>query len=348
MSDRQHSQQSYGQRAFLTLWFGKHPALWGIRIVLWPLSLIFQWLTLLNQYYQKKRSVKLPVPLIIVGNITVGGTGKTPVVIALAKAMHAEGISVGIISRGYHSNAPYYPYPVNPDDCASTAGDEPLLIARSSDCPVVIGKDRVAAAKHLLTEYPDIEMIISDDGLQHYRLQRDVEIVVVDGHRGLGNHLLIPAGPLRESAHRLAKVDWVLLNQSDQQIDSERVTTLGVEPYGWCNIHTQDCYPLHPLPWKKDTANTPLSLKAITGIGNPARFFDTLRALDIHCAAYAYDDHYAFSEKDFNHSQHDIVLMTEKDAVKCQTFANKNWWSLRVKITLPHMLLDHLMRLRKL
>lgn len=331
----QSSQQSFWQSFFLDTWYNKRWWAW----LLLPLAWLYQCLSFIHRYFQKKKTIRLSVPVVIIGNISVGGTGKTPVIIALANALREQGIFVGIISRGYGSNAPSYPYHVSADDSASVAGDEPLLIAQTTQCPIVIGQDRVAAGRALLHKHPQVSLLLSDDGLQHDRLGRDMEVVVIDGERGLGNHFCLPAGPLREPAKRLASVDWVLLNQHASVEPSQKNTVnhalapIYLAPTAWRHIASQTVFPLQPLPWAESNQHqTPIMM---AGIGHPQRFFKTLTTLGIEGEACAFDDHYQYTNNDFALWQERVVLMTEKDAVKCQTIAHPQLWSLRVEMTLP-------------
>jgi tetraacyldisaccharide 4'-kinase len=334
------NQQSPLQAFFLETWYNKRWWAW----LLLPMAWLYQLLSSLHSYWQKKQSSRIPVPVVVIGNISVGGTGKTPVIIALAKALLEQGIAVGIISRGYGSQAPHYPYRVNSaTDSASIAGDEPLLISQATACPIVIDKDRVAAARYLLKACPEITLILSDDGLQHHRLERDMEIVVVDGQRGLGNHFCLPAGPLREPARRLASVDWVLVNQeqnaSQEQADSDALLSVTLAPHAWRHIASQQIHPLQPLPWLEgNTSPAVQTVQAVAGIGHPQRFFRTLETLVIDCETQAFDDHYGFTQADFADWQDKVVLMTEKDAVKCRTLSHSQCWSLIVEMTLPDTL----------
>lgn len=330
----QTNQQSFWQLFFLDMWYRKRWWAW----FLLPVSWVYQILSYLYARSQKKLASGVDVPVVIIGNVSVGGTGKTPVIIALAKALQAQGVHVGIVSRGYNSQAPYYPYHINADtDHAHVVGDEPLLIAKTTDCPVVIGSDRVAAAKLLQQTCPEVTLILSDDGLQHYRLKRDMEVVVVDGARGLGNHFCLPAGPLREPAKRLASVDWILLNQEhaavDQRQAGSQLATVTIQPVAWRHVSTDQTYPLNPIPWQALAADK--SAIAIAGIGNPQRFFNTLKGEGVQCEEYAFDDHYSYTQDDFSAWQDRVVLMTEKDAVKCQTIEHAQLWSLMVDIALP-------------
>lgn len=330
-------KQSLLQKFFLDTWYNQRWWAW----LLWPLSYLYNVLFLLNAYWQRKHAVKVAVPVIVIGNISVGGTGKTPMIIALACALQRKGVKVGIISRGYGSHAPYYPYRVRTGDTASIVGDEPLFIATSVHCPVVIGADRVKAVDYLLEIFPETQLVLSDDGLQHYRLMRDMEVAVIDSVRGLGNHLCLPAGPLREPAGRLASVDWVVLNSHGEPLlhnvdDADKAIRVSLQPVAWRQLSTQRLRPLQPLPWGQET----MHVKAIAGIGHPQRFFNTIKSLDIRSDNYAFDDHHVFSEQEFSHWRNDIVLMTEKDAVKCQAFAHKQCWSLVVDMPLPEYFVD--------
>ena len=338
------SRVSLLHRFFVHTWYKKRWWAW----LLLPLSWIFTVLAAIHRRQVKKRAVNLSVPVVVVGNITVGGTGKTPLIIALVKALEARGLKVGVISRGYGASAPYYPYAVTADDTAREVGDEPLLMAQSLQCPVVIGRRRVAAGQHLLEKYPNTHLILSDDGLQHYRLARTMEIVVVDGERGLGNHFCLPAGPLREPASRLAGVDWILRNHSSSaSLPESSVSTteaaagtlleIGLRAVAWRHVATQERLPLLPLPW--DGNHQPVV--AVAGIGHPQRFFSTLAQLPVVTkTALAFDDHYTFTENDFSCWKDNIVLMTEKDAVKCHALAHQQCWALVVEMSVPDILID--------
>ena len=344
-----------------------------MRVIPWlllPLSWLYQLLAYANQRWQQKHSNRIAVPVVVVGNISVGGTGKTPIIIALANALTAKHIQVGIISRGYGSNAPHYPYLVTASDHAAQCGDEPLLIAKATQCPVMIDKNRVAAAQQLLVSHPEVQLILSDDGLQHHRLQRNVEIVVVDSERGLGNHFCLPAGPLREPAKRLSTVDWILLNtpaekmrelkQDQKEVDRRLPIKVSLQPKAWRHIASQKVYPLSPCPWLDANSvdgNAKMltkTLHAAAGIGHPQRFFNTLTQLGIDnsqsikqtCHQHSFDDHHQFTAQDFSAWTNDTVLMTEKDGVKCQALMGEaampeDCWALMVDIDLPNALIEH-------
>jgi len=247
------------------------------------------------------------VPLVVVGNISVGGTGKTPLVVALAAELQQAGYRVGIISRGYGGQASEWPQSVTADSEAAWIGDEPLLIARRSGCPLAVGADRYAAALHLLAQTP-CDLILSDDGLQHYALQRNFEIAVLDGERRLGNAWRLPAGPLRESPKRLQSVDWVLVNGERGQDE------LGFDLLGDELMCLTDNKPL-PL---NDFAGQ--QVHAVAGIGHPERFFAQLRTAGLKVIEHPLPDHQAPQAEDLLFDDGLAVVMTEKDAVKCSAF----------------------------
>lgn len=303
--------------AFLeTLWYKRHP----LRFLLWPLSLVYQLVAQVRRWYLVTVvQQSFPVPIIVVGNITSGGVGKTPLVIALVKACQARGLCVGVVSRGYGARIKTYPYQVKASDAASLVGDEPLLIALKTGCPVVISPKRVAAVRYLL-ENCRCQIIISDDGLQHYAMGRAIEIIVIDGMRGLGNGMCLPAGPLRETAKRLQQADCLVVNGGS-----------------WCGAWPMVLTP--GMPTHLMTGNTLLPtdllhpIAAVAAIGNPGRFFNTLMDSDIAHRAYSFPDHYLFTKDDLCF-QEASVIMTEKDAVKCRSFAADNWYFLPVEATL--------------
>jgi len=309
-------------------WFQEQWATFTIwHILLIPLSWLFGIIVFLRKYlYQHGwlKSYCLNVPVIVVGNINVGGTGKTPLVIWLAEQMKLAGYKPGIISRGYGGNAQQVTE-VLPDSNARVAGDEAVLIAARTNCPVFVSADRVSAGHHLLKTYPECNVIISDDGLQHYRLQRNVEIVVYDSAKGFGNGALLPAGPLRESKARLKTVDAVVSNGADIKENLKCFNPIAMQ------LAATDFYNLADVQ-KKSTAQALAQQKilAVAGIGNPQRFFDQLSNFGLQFESRAYADHYIFQAKDFEHINADVVLMTEKDAVKCRAFAQPNFWVLPV------------------
>ena len=296
-----------------------------LHLLLFPISLIFRALAALRRFLYRSgilTSVKLPVPVIIIGNISVGGTGKTPLTLWLAQQLIENGWHPGIVSRGYTKTTRQLktPHEVSIDDAADEVGDEPLLMTQRALCPVWIGRDRPAAALALLQAHPECDIVLSDDGLQHYRLQRDAEIVVVDGARRFGNGLLLPAGPLREPVSRLREVNAIVIN-SGQAHDGEFAMSL--EGSLFYNL-------LNPEIVVSAVEFAGQHLHAIAGIGHPRRFFAHLEHLGMNAQQHAFPDHYRYSASDIAFEDADAILMTEKDAVKCAAFATEKCWVLRV------------------
>ena len=259
------------------------------------------------------------VPIVVVGNLTVGGTGKTPLLIHLAKELVAHGYKPGIVSRGYGAKGSY-PVRVTPDTEVVRSGDEPLLIARSINVPVVVDPDRVNAVSEVL-KTGSIDIVLSDDGLQHTRLGRQLEIVVIDGKRGLGNGLLLPAGPLRESPKRLDTVNVVVRHGGvPKPGESSMETSLGTV----VNINDGRESTLDSFRQKQCVV--------ITAIADPDRFFQQLSDEGLQFERIEFLDHHYFSFEDLQNYQNSTVLMTEKDAVKCQALAGQDWWQVRQEV----------------
>ena len=268
------------------------------------------------------KSEQIDVPVIVVGNITAGGTGKTPLVLWLAQFLTVHGKRPGIISRGYGS-VRTDPRTVPANGNAADFGDEPTLLAQRAGCPVWVGTDRAATALALRAEHPEIDVIISDDGLQHYRLARDFEIAVIDGALGLGNGWPLPAGPLREPASRLATVDAVVVNGGDTTGAFPQAVAMHLQGDTFRNLHD---------PQQNVTAAHfhGQQVHAIAGIGNPPRFFAHLQRLGLDCITRAFPDHHAYTAQDLQFAGEHPVVMTEKDAVKCTAFATTRHWALVV------------------
>ncbi|MDO6580125.1 tetraacyldisaccharide 4'-kinase [Photobacterium sp. 2_MG-2023] len=302
------------------IWFERHPAGWALAPVFWPLSKLFGWISRRRRLsYQsgKKVAYRARVPVVVVGNITAGGNGKTPVVIWLVEQLQAQGLTVGVVSRGYGGKSDHYPLRLSESTTTAEAGDEPVLIARRTCAPVVVAPNRAEAVKVL---EKDVDVIITDDGLQHYALARDIEIVVIDGKRRFGNAQLIPMGPLRERCDRLNEVDFLICNGGEAHHNE---IAMQLQPGELVNL----------LTGERRAPDSLQKVVAIAGIGHPPRFFATLNALGVspvHCQAFP--DHQAFeaSELEALAEQGEHLVMTEKDAVKCQAFARQNWWYLPV------------------
>lgn len=292
-----------------------------ISLLLWPISLLYCFLVTVRRLAYRTRLLKSyspGLPVIIVGNLTVGGTGKTPFVIWLASWLKTKGHRPGIVLRGYGGQSETWPRQVKADTSADDVGDEAVLLAQRTGCPVVAAPDRVAAARKLVTDN-DCTIIISDDGLQHYRLRRDYEVSVVDGARRYGNGFCLPAGPLREPAKRANKVDLVVTNGANEETDM----VMNVQATGISNLANSKRVDLSEFENK--------SVHAVAGIGNPARFFDTLNRLGIQTTDHIFTDHHRFSADDLDFSDNREIIMTAKDAVKCSQFAKPDHWVLEVE-----------------
>ena len=300
-----------------------------LTVLLSPLALLFSVVSGLRRMAYRRgwlKAVSVGVPVIIVGNITAGGSGKTPLVIWLVNWLRSQGYRPGVVSRGYGGSARGC-VEVQPDSLAAVVGDEPLLIRTKTNAPVVVGRDRVAAARMLIAHH-QVDLIVADDGLQHYRLHRDVELAVVDAATGLGNGWPLPAGPLREPKARLRSVDAVIqvVRNTAQPVNALPVPTWRADytdgkAYRLCAPQVQMA--LSDLPQH--------DWLAITGIGHPQGFFDMLEARGIRFSPRTFADHHAFKEADLPVDS--AVLMTEKDAVKCRGFAGSDWWAVELDVS---------------
>ncbi len=304
-------------------WYENHPVKW----LLLPLNILFWLISSIRRMAYKVKlfnQPKLPLPVVIVGNIGVGGNGKTPVVIYLVEQLIAKGIKVGVISRGYGGEKTDKPRIVDANSTAAQVGDEPVLIYQRTQVPVVVSPDRVAnvAALHQL----GCQLVISDDGLQHYKLQRDVELVIVDGKRRFGNGWLMPAGPLREGTWRLDTVDKVIVNGGQAQENEVQMQLSGT---ALINVKSKQRILVSDFLQAHEKRNV---VNALAGIGNPQRFFNTLKALGFTLGQQqGFVDHHHYQKADFLALDDTIpLLMTEKDAVKCADLVNDNTWYLPV------------------
>jgi tetraacyldisaccharide 4'-kinase len=319
--------------ALNTLWYGNSPLRW----VLWPASLAYRGLARLRRAAYERgtlAAVELPVPVIVVGNVSVGGTGKTPFIIWLAGQLKGRGLRVGILTRGYRGKAADWPRLVAGDTPAEEVGDEAVLLARRTECPVAAGPDRIAAARRLL-DAGKLDVLLSDDGLQHYRLGRRFEIAVVDGVRGMGNGLCLPAGPLREPEERLRSVDAIVVNGGKWgHAGVFRAAAVVTQVY-----RVTVRAPRTLESFKKEHVH------AVAGIGNPQRFFDLLADAGLDLTPHPLEDHADLGPEDLTFDEPGAVLITEKDAVKCERFAGDDVWCVAVDLTLDADQTARLMRL---
>lgn len=304
------------------IWSGRS----ALYLLLLPFSLLYGLIaSVIRLSYRLglRRAWRAPVPVVVVGNLTAGGNGKTPVVIWLVEQLQQRGLRVGVVSRGYGGKARHYPLVLTAATSTQEAGDEPVLIAQRTGAPVAVAPVRSDAVKALLAAAP-LDLIITDDGLQHYALARDIEIVVVDGERRFGNGWWLPAGPMRERAGRLKQVDAVIVN-GGQAGNGEIAMTL--QPGEAINLRSGASFPAAELS----------PVVAMAGIGHPPRFFTTLRQHGVDIVqAVPFADHQAYSEASLTALTpgNEPLIMTEKDAVKCRAFAHDNWWYLPVEARL--------------
>lgn len=294
-------------------WYEPRPA----PLVLRPLARLYGYVADRRAARQRAAAERLPVPVVVVGNVAVGGTGKTPCTLWLVHRLRELGRHPGILSHGYGGTGPF-PCRVEEDTSPAQSGDEPLLLARRSGVPLACAPDRVAAGRSLLAAHPDIDVLVCDDGLQHYRLARDLEFCVIDGARGFGNGWRLPAGPLREAPERAGDCALLFVNGAE------------AEPYGAQAVR----FDLHASSAQRvggterralaDFAGIPLA--AVAGIGHPQRFFDTLEAHGLDVEARAFADHHVYQAADLSFAHDRPLLMTEKDAVKCAALGLPELW----------------------
>ena len=309
-------------------------------ILLWPFSVLFRLLSAIRRKISSP-SNSSDVPVVIIGNISVGGTGKTPLIIYLAEYLEGKGLKPGIISRGYGGAAEAYPLDVDANTPVSSSGDEPFLIAEKTFCPVVVDPDRNSALEFLLKNH-DVDVVLSDDGMQHYKLRRDIEIAVVDGQRLFANGFCLPAGPLREPVSRLKEVGYIVINgePSEAHSELESAYVLSLKPRYLINLLSGEKKPFSAAPF-----NMGNRIQAVTALGNPQRFYDLLEKLPYGLDTHSFPDHHGFTLEDFESKGidgHHPVVMTEKDAVKCRGFAQSNFWYLSVEVEVQEPFADKL------
>ena len=315
------------------IWYGQSP----VRYALWPVSAVYRGLALLRRTaYQRgwRPIVEAPVPVIVVGNVSVGGTGKTPFVIWLADQLKQRGRKVGIVTRGYRGKGTEWPRTVTTDSDPEEVGDEPVLLARRTRCPVVAGPDRVACVEALLKN-ARVDVVLSDDGLQHYRLARAFEIAVVDGARGMGNGLCLPAGPLREPPSRLQEVDAIVVNG---------------DGWGHAGVFRAAAVVTKVYHLKDGEERTLESFRsklvhAVAGIGNPQRFFDLLLDAKLDVESHPLEDHAEITLDELTFEEPGAVLITEKDAVKCEHLKANDVWCVVVDFQFDADSTSRLMRM---
>ncbi|MDX1589681.1 MAG: tetraacyldisaccharide 4'-kinase [Oleiphilaceae bacterium] len=305
------------------LWYQQRRPLW----LLWPLARLFTLLALWRKGRLRGRAYRSPLPVLVVGNITVGGTGKSPFTAWLADFVRYKGWQPVILSRGYGGRTHHYPQLVTPGSDAAECGDEPVMLAQQTGCPVVVDPRRDRAAEWVLQQGLGT-LLICDDGLQHYRLARDIEFVLFDGARGAGNQAPLPVGPLREPLRRLRQADYCIAtgepvhpSWSSIRQQVEDVHQVTQQPSQLRHLHSDR---VRPLQWLSGQ-----TVNAVAGIANPERFFDSLMQLGAKVIPHPFSDHHPFSASDFDLA-HGPIVMTAKDAVKCRSVAPDNVWVLDI------------------
>ncbi len=310
------------------LWYGSRRPLW----LLWPLAWLYRYVA----ERRKRKSLEaltrkpsLAAPVIVVGNITAGGTGKSPLTAWLVDTLRSEGWHPVILTRGYGGRAEHYPLKVTTGMSAEVAGDEPVMLASMTGCAVVVDPNRVRGAEWAIEQQLG-DILVCDDGLQHYQLPRELEIAVFDGERGIGNGAPIPVGPMREPVSRLATVDFVIFNGEPKvplPVAHPNTYVMSLEPWVLRHLGSGETRALSWLAGKQ--------IRAVAGIGNPSRFFNTLKVLGAEVRGGSFTDHHQFRQGDLEVNEGEILVMTAKDAVKCQAFAHERCWVLEVAATMP-------------
>ena len=321
-------EDEYNSSIVIDSWYKK--SLW--LYLLLPFSLVFSYLTNRRRrkfVKSKKLSYKSDIPLIVVGNLTIGGTGKTPLVAYIASELLKKGYKPGLVSRGYGGKFRETLHVTN-DTPVKQTGDEAQILSKLN-LPFYIDKNRVRAIK-TLEENHDCDVIISDDGLQHYNMNRDIEIVVIDGKRRFGNNLTFPAGPLRESKTRLSSVDFIVNNSGPTQEDEH---LMNISPAKFVHLKSGKSYPIEKWPMHKQ-------VHAVAGLGNPGRFFDLLARLGFEIIRHPFPDHHNFDESNIFYLDHLPIIMTEKDASKCRSFDNNKIWYLTIEADVSDKFIEEL------
>ena len=330
------AQSNSIQQILVNAWYSNR---WWL-VFLIPLEWLFSGLAAIRRSRLQAQHQGKPftVPVVIVGNISAGGSGKTPLIIALVRALIARGFAVGVVSRGYGGCSERYPLEITTQIGAAECGDEPLLIAQSCQCPVVVAPERTEAVNYLLANH-DCDLVLCDDGLQHYRLHRDVEIAVIDGARGLGNRRCLPAGPLRESPRRLRQVDFVLVNEPAATFSEEGLATesIGIVPRMFRHLATGDC--IIASEWSEGIA-----VHAVAAIGNPQRFATTLESLGLTVDLTGINDHQWLYLADLTFNDSLPVIITAKDAVKYSDTVPDTLWVLEVEMLVAPVFIDRLVQ----
>lgn len=310
------------------LWYGSRRPLW----LLWPLAWLYRYVAERRRHKALAvltRTAPLTSPVIVVGNITAGGTGKSPLTAWLVATLRSEGWQPVILTRGYGGQAEQYPLKVITGTSAEVAGDEPVMLASMTGCPVVVDPKRVRGARWAIEQQLG-DILVCDDGLQHYQLPRQLEIAVFDGERGIGNGAPIPVGPMREPISRLATVDFVIFNGDPKvplPVAHPNTHVMSLEPRVLRHLGSGEIRALSSLAGKQ--------VRAVAGIGNPSRFFNTLKVLGAEVRGGSFPDHHQFKQSDLQVEDGEILVMTAKDAVKCQAFAHDRCWVLEVAATMP-------------
>jgi len=321
--------------SFQDSWYAR---VWWLQL-LRPVSWLFRGLVAIRAARYARDSIQLrsAIPVVVVGNITVGGSGKTPLLIALVDELKRRGHRVGIVSRGYGGRSSQYPLRVTPETSPDHCGDEPAMLADKLAVPVVVDPRRARAIASLENDSDyACDVIFSDDGLQHYAMSRDIEIVVVDAVRGFGNGLCFPAGPLREPLSRLASVDFLVSNGEDKLRNlppQYSFVPMTLEPVACVNMRSGERVAIKDFFRKQ-------MVHGVAAIGNPQRFFDSLRTLGSQVIEHPFPDHHRYASTDLNFGDALPIVMTEKDAVKCRGFALRNAWYIEVKATLPESFVE--------